>query len=91
MLKIYKLLKFLDGVWDIIVEQQKTTLRNQRNEFIKKLKYEIFKRFKLRENPENKNFQLLMLHTRTEATKNEGLYDEAEEEKGNNDFSDFIM
>ena len=32
-----------------------------------------------------------MLHTRTEAIKNESLNDEAEEDKGNNDFSDFIM
>ena len=47
----------------------KTTLRNRRNEFIKKLKYENFKRFKLRENPENRIPQLLMLHTRTEAIK----------------------
>ena len=31
-----------------------------------------------------------MLHTRTEAIKNESLNDEAEEEKGNNDFSDLI-
>ena len=31
-----------------------------------------------------------MLHTRTEAIKNESLNDEAEEDKGNNDFSDFI-
>ena len=57
----------------------------------KKLKYENFKRFKLRENPENRIPQLLMLHTRTEAIKNESLNDEAEEDKGNNDFSDFIM
>ena len=64
----------------------KTTLRNRRNEFNKKLKYEIFKRFKLQENPENRNPQLLMLHTRTEAIKNESLNDEAEEDKGNNDF-----
>ena len=35
----------------------------------KKLKYEIFKRFKLRESPENRIPQLLMLHTRTEAIK----------------------
>ena len=69
----------------------KTTLRNRRNEFIKKLKYENFKRFKLRENPENRIPQLLMLHTRTEAIKNESLNDEAEEEKGNNNFSDFII
>ena len=32
-----------------------------------------------------------MLHTRTEAIKNESLNDEAEEDKGNNDFSDFIV
>ena len=32
-----------------------------------------------------------MLHTRTEAIKNESLNDEAEEEKGNNNFSDFII
>ena len=69
----------------------KTTRRNRRNEFIKKLKYENFKRFKLRENPENRIPQLLMLHTRTESIKNESLNDEAEEDKGNNDFSDFIM
>ena len=59
----------------------KTTLRNRRNEFIKKLKYENFKRFKLRENPEKRIPQLLMLHTRTEAIKNESLNDEAEEDK----------
>ena len=57
----------------------------------KKLKYENFKRFKLRENSENRIPQLLMLHTRTEAIKNESLNYEAEEEKGNNDFSDFII
>ena len=32
-----------------------------------------------------------MLHTRTEATKNESLNDEAEEEKRTIDFSDFIV
>ena len=32
-----------------------------------------------------------MLHTRIEAIKNESLNDEAEEDKGNNDFSDFIV
>ena len=52
----------------------------------KKLKYENFKRFKLKENPENRILQLLMLHTRTEDIKNESLNDEAEEDKGNNDF-----
>ena len=69
----------------------KTTLKNRRNEFNKKLKYENLKRFKLRENPENRIPQLLMLHTRTEAIKNVSPNDEAEEEKGNNDFSDFII
>ena len=64
----------------------KTTLRNRRNEFIKKLKYENFKRFKLRENSENRIPQLLMLNTRTEAIKNESLNDEAKEDKVNNDF-----
>ena len=49
-----------------------------------KLKYEIFKIFRLRENTENRNLQLLMPHTRTKAIKNEGHHDEAEEEKGNN-------
>ena len=39
------------------------------NEFNKKLKYEIFNRFKLRKNQENRNPQLLMLHTRTESIK----------------------
>ena len=47
----------------------KTTLRNRRNEFTEKLKYENFKRFKLRENPENRIPQLLMLYTRTESIK----------------------
>ena len=69
----------------------KTSLRNRRNELNKKLNYEIFKRFKLREHPENKNPHLLMLHTRTEAIKNESLYDEEKEDKGNNDFSYYIM
>ena len=32
-----------------------------------------------------------MLHTRTEAIKNESLNDEAEEDKGNNKFSHFIV
>ena len=32
-----------------------------------------------------------MLHTRTEAIKNESLNDEEEKDKGNNDFSDFIV
>ena len=32
-----------------------------------------------------------MLHTRTEAIKNKSLNDEAEEDKGNNNFSDFIV
>ena len=32
-----------------------------------------------------------MLHTRTEAIKNESLNDEAEGDKGSNDFWDFIM
>ena len=32
-----------------------------------------------------------MLHTRTEVIKNKSLNDEAEEDKGNNDFSDFII
>ena len=32
-----------------------------------------------------------MLHTRTEAIKNKSLNDKAEEDKGNNDFSDFIV
>ena len=59
----------------------KTTLRNRRNEFNKKLKYEIFKRFKLRECPENRIPQLLILHTRTETIKNESLNNEAEKIK----------
>ena len=32
-----------------------------------------------------------MLHTRTEAIKNESLNDEAEDNKENNDFSNFIV
>ena len=32
-----------------------------------------------------------MFYTRIEAIKNENLNDEAEEDKGNNDFSDFIV
>ena len=35
----------------------------------KKLKYEIFKNIKLRENLENRNHLLLIFHTRTEAIK----------------------
>ena len=81
--------KYLSRLEDTLDKEKancKTILRNRRNEFIKKLKYEIFKRFKLRENPENRIPQLLRLHTRTEAIKNESLNDEAEEDKGNNDF-----
>ena len=36
--------------------------KNRRNEFNKKLKYEIFKRLNLKENPENRNPELI-LHT----------------------------
>ena len=32
-----------------------------------------------------------MIHARTETIENEGLHDEAEEEKRNNDFSNFIV
>ena len=67
----------------------KTTQRNRRNEFNKKLKYENFKIFKPRGNPENRIPQILVLHTRKEAIKNESLDDEAEEDKGNNVFSRF--
>ena len=39
----------------------------------------------------NKNIQLIIFDTRTEAIENEGLHYEAEEERGNKDFSDFII
>ena len=44
------------------------------------MKDENFNRFKLRENAENRNIQILMLQIK-EAIQNEGLHDEAEEEK----------
>ena len=59
----------LEDIFDKEKANWKTTQRNRRNKFNKNLKYENFKRFKLRENPENRNPQLLMLHTRTEAKK----------------------
>ena len=45
---------------------------------LQKFKYLIFKRFKQRENQENRSLQLLMPHARKEVIENERLHDEAE-------------
>ena len=50
----------------------------------------ISKKIKLRKNPENRNLQLLMLHTKTKPSENERHHDQYEEEKWNIKFFDYL-